>query len=141
MSAPQARAFTRQAEQFRQLLFHPPEAAPAEGERREIGFQVEARDLGDKPLVVHVPQDFLRNGGRPQVRVHQEHLLLGADAANPALDQAGFEHLLQGAQVVQEGFHEGPLLVFIYDLINVLFAHFQIPDWRSAACPSFSCST
>ena len=91
--------------------------------RREVGFEVEARYLGDEPAVIHTRQDFLRDRRWPEVGVHQKHLLLRADTADAALHQVAFEHQLRRAQVIEERLHEGPPLMLVQYLFDILLAH------------------
>jgi hypothetical protein len=70
-----------------------------------------------------VIQDFQRNRRRSQVAINEEHFLFGADSRHASLKEAGFDHVLKGAQVLKQRLHEGLRLALVKLRIDVVFAH------------------
>jgi len=94
-----------------QLAFHLREALA--GERLGVGIELEVEEpeLGRVVRVVELLQHVERGGRRVEGLVDQEHLLLGADARDPALEHVALEHALERPQLGEERAHEAAALV------------------------------
>jgi len=55
--------------------------------------------------------------------IEQEHLLLGADAADPGLEPVLGEHAFERVQIGQDGLHERAQLLFRETARQVVSAH------------------
>ena len=89
-----------------ELFLHRQERAGGESPRRQVGLDVEGRELGREELGVQLGQHLGRHASGSPALVHQEELLLGADPLDAGLDHPGVDHPLQGLHVVQEGARE-----------------------------------
>src|SRR4051812_29560221 len=95
-----ARALANQTDDLIYLRMHAPEAVAREDAWREVGFDVEARDLRREAWVFDRVHDIGRDGRGVHVAVNEEHLLLRAYTPDARLEAPVFEHAFERAQVV-----------------------------------------
>jgi hypothetical protein len=91
---------------FVEFGFHQAQAIARELVWRQIGLEVEEAEFVGEPGVVDVFQDLKRLVRRLVRAVDDEHLLLGAHAADAGFDQPTFEHQLERLDLSKQGFHE-----------------------------------
>jgi hypothetical protein len=118
-----ARALPHEADDLSHLRLQTPQAVAFEQARREVGFEVEARNLGRQTRVADAPQHLWRDRGGAQVAVYEEHLLLRPNPPHPVLDAPLREHPFERGQVVQQRPHKRPHLPVVADRLYLMFAH------------------
>jgi hypothetical protein len=123
------RSLSSDGNQFRQFLFHLPQASPGQGARRKIGLQIELADFGSQPMIVGILQNRQNNWSRSQRPVKKKHLLLRADPANAALNPAGVDHPLQGGDIGKQRLHEDLGLMDVVFAGNVMLTHRSSMTW------------
>lgn len=92
-------------------------------ERRQIRFEIELTDLGCEAFVAGRGDQLRRVWHRMHSRIHEEHLLLGTDAANARLEFTRSKHLLKYVQIRKDCLSKLADVGVICVGMNCVFSH------------------
>lgn len=135
VGAESLRRLARAPDELRHLALHLGETAALERPRRDVRFEVEEGELRREPGLARALEHPQGERRGPALAVDQEHLLLGADAARgPVEATARLEHVLERANVRQQGLHERAALVLVPQRGGVLLAHLH-ETWAPCGAP------
>src|SRR6266542_3866867 len=102
---------------------HQVEAAPGQLKRRQVGLQIESRDLSRQSFIADTLQNFQGEWCRPQVSIDNKHFLLGTHAARSTLNATMLQHERERPQVSQQSLGEFLELALVKFLFDVMLAH------------------
>jgi len=114
---------THLSEELADLPLHVTQTRAAEGQGVEVELEVETGQLGRDMGIVDGLENLGGDGRRPPMLINQKELLLGADAAHPALEEILLEHLLECAHVPQKILEKDPDLLGLRMFSDVLLTH------------------
>ena len=106
--------------------FHCAQEITADRTWIEIGFEVEARQLGTEAGIVDIFQNTIGYRRRIILRIDDIHFLLDADALNIPFDHIPLDHDLERSNIIQHGPHESSCALLIRRIVHLMLAHERI---------------
>ena len=118
-----ARSPTDHAQEFLDAHLERAKATPPQHHGLDIHFEVEARQLRRKHFSVEPIENLHGDRSGAPSLVDQEHFLLATKAPHTGLDQALFQHLLEGLKVLEKCLREGSDRAFLHLESDCLTRH------------------